>query len=221
MRPRILLSLVLPLAFLAACSAAPAGSVTPTAADHTKGAANAKVTLIEYGDFQCPACGYFHPIVEQVMARYGDRISFTFRNFPLEQLHKNAMAASQAAEAAGAQGKYWEMYDKLYDTQKAWSDLDDATETFAGYAKDLGLDVEKFKSELTSKKYESKVRADYQGGVTLGVNSTPSFYLNGTKIQSNPQSYGGFQALIDSALQAAGTQASPSASPMAASSAAK
>ena len=191
---------------LAACASATAPA-TPVAGDHTVGTAGAKVQLLEYGDYQCPACGFFHPITKQIAERYQDRITFTFRHFPLENLHKNAMIASEAAEAAGAQGKYFEMHDKLFTGQSAWSELADPMPTFNQYAGEIGLDVAKFTSDVTSNKYEAMVRASYARGMGLGVNSTPTFFLNGKKIENTPRTYGAFQALIDAALQDAAVPA--------------
>lgn len=201
------LSAVLAVLALAACSAATAPA-TPVAGDHTIGSATAKVQLLEYSDYQCPACGFFYPITKQIAERYKDRVSFTVRHFPLENLHKNALAASEAAEAAGAQGKYFEMHDKLFEGQKEWSDLADPVPTFATYAGQIGLDVAKFTSEVNAKKYESAIRASYARGIGLGVNSTPTFFLNGKKLTDTPRTYGAFQALIDAALIEAGAPAS-------------
>ncbi len=167
--------------------------------DHTRGAALAPVTLIEYGDFQCPACRTYHPIVEKVIASTSPQtLRFVFRHFPLTQ-HGNAMPAAQAFEAAGQQGKLWEMYDILYERQPDWETSKDAKTLFVGYAKELGLDEAIFLADFDSKDVKDKINNDYKGGVKAGINSTPTFYVNGKKIAS-PQSYDEFKKIIDDAV---------------------
>lgn len=145
---------------------------------HKKGADKSKVTIVEFGDFQCPACGAAHPVVAQVLKEYGDKVTFVFRNFPLN-VHKNAELAAQAAEAAGAQNKFFEMHDKLYENQEKWSEKDKALDIFVEYAKELKLDVDRFKKEVEEKKYKAKIEKDISDGNAAGVNSTPTFYING------------------------------------------
>jgi len=144
--------------------------------DHTLGATSAPVTLVEYGDYECPHCGRAYPIVKEVRRRLGPRLRFVFRNFPLRESHPHAQQAAEAAEAAGAQGKFWEMHDRLFERQFA---LDD--EYLIEYAGDLGLDVERFRRELTARTYEPRVREDFRSGVTSGVNGTPTFFINGAR----------------------------------------
>lgn len=162
----------------------------------------AKVSLIEYGDFQCPACGQYEPLVEQLMSQYGDRVLFSFRNFPLFQIHQDAMISAQAAEAAGLQGKYWEMHDLLYKTQNEWS-LTSAdavvTKYFDGYAKTLGLDVAKFDADINSDTVKNKIQRDIDSANAAEVDHTPTFFINLTQIP-NPTSYADFAAAIDAAL---------------------
>ena len=141
---------------------------------------NAKVTIVEFGDYQCPACGASYPITKEVLKEYGDKIRFVFRNFPLEQ-HANAFPAARAAEAAGAQGKFWEMHDKLYETQDSWGTKPDAPSQFEGFAKDLGLDVEKFKKDIADKVYDSNIQEGLTDGTAVGINATPTFFVNGVK----------------------------------------
>jgi protein-disulfide isomerase len=141
--------------------------------DHIQGPATAPVTLIEYGDFQCPFCGQAYPIVKEVQARLGQRLRFVFRNFPITTKHPNAEAAAEAAEAAAAQGKFWEMHDLLFENQKRLRDKD-----LHGYAEQLGLDLERFESELADHTYAERIREDFMGGVRSGVNGTPTFYIN-------------------------------------------
>lgn len=163
----------------------------------TKGASSSTVSLVEYSDFQCPACGYYYPVVEEVLKENKDNIAFTYRHFPLPQ-HKNALAAAYAGEAAGTQGKFWEMHELLFKHQNDWSESTTAESIFEGYAKELNLDIAKFKIDRDSQETKDKVAHDRATGLKSGVNSTPSFYLNGKKIP-NPNSPDEFKALIKSA----------------------
>src|SRR6185369_5944088 len=137
---------------------------------HVKGTKDAKVLLVEFGDFQCPACGASYPVVTQILNNYQGKVNFAFRNFPLPSLHKNAQIGAEAAEAAGAQNKFFEMYDALYQNQQEWGDSNKPMDYFEKYAKTVGLDVEKFKSDVTAKKYESKIQNDINDGNALSVN---------------------------------------------------
>lgn len=164
---------------------------------------NAKgVTLVEYGDFQCPACGAYYPLVKQVKEKYKSEIQFQFRNFPLQQIHKNARAGARAAEAADKQGKFWEMHDLLYEGQKSWENTADPQSLFEGYATQLGLNADKFKQDYASSAANDTINADLAEGEKLGVNSTPSFFLNGKKLEEAPRDVEGFSKLIDEALAA-------------------
>jgi protein-disulfide isomerase len=144
--------------------------------DHAQGPADAPVTLVEYGDYECPHCGRAYPIVERARRRLGKRLRFVFRNFPLRESHAHAEHAAEAAEAAGAQGKFWEMHDRLFERQFA---LDDAY--LIEYAADLGLDAALVGRELAAGTYVSRVREDFRSGVTSGVNGTPTFFINGLR----------------------------------------
>lgn len=144
-----------------------------TESDHIRGPKTALVTLLEYGDYQCPFCGRAHPIVEALRESMGDRMRFVFRNFPLTQIHPHAQRAAESAEAAGAQGKFWEMHDTLYENQQA---LDDAH--LLKYATALGLDPEAFLAALATGEFTPKVREDFLSGVRSGVNGTPTFFIN-------------------------------------------
>ena len=159
-----------------------AGSVVRDVAetDHVRGSADAPVTLIEYGDFECPHCGAAFPIVHDVIDRMGTDLRFVFRHFPIQESHPHAMHAAQAAEAAGAQGKFWEMHDQLFTHQHALADED-----LVGYAGAIGIDGERVRKELEAGTYENKVRADFMGGVRSGVNGTPTFFINGTRFDGN------------------------------------
>ena len=166
--------------------------------DRVKGNENAVVKLVEYSDFQCPACGAYYPIVKQLMEEYGDRIKFTYKHFPLRRIHANADLAARAAEAAGVQGKFWEMHDIIFENQEKWSKARTQS-IFVEYAKDLGLDVGQFKKDLGSKEIRAKVQDDFEEGVALGVNSTPSFFLNGEKL-NGIRSYEDFKNIIENAI---------------------
>ena len=144
--------------------------------DHIQGPADAPVTLVEYGDYECPHCGRAYPIVKEVRKRMGHRLRFVYRNFPLRESHPHAQQAAEAAEAAGAQGKFWEMHDRLFERQFA---LDG--EYLIEYAGDLGLDVARFRNELVGGVNEPRVREDFRSGVTSGVNGTPTFFINGVR----------------------------------------
>lgn len=175
------------------------GSVTVLPSDHSKGNQNAKITLIEYSDFQCPACGVYYPLVKQVYLDYKDSLILVSRNFPLKQLHKNAENAAHAAEAAAQQGKFWEMHDLLFERQKEWSDQADVKKIFVQYAKELKLDSQKFENDFSSREVQKKIDADYESGMKAGVNATPSFFLNGKKIDV-PRDYQEFRQIIEDAL---------------------
>ena len=159
--------------------------------DHVFGKTDSKVTLIEYGDFQCPPCGSIHTVIKAITEEYKDKLQFVFRNFPITTSHPNAKAAAGTAEAAGLQGKYWEMNDKIYESQSDWSNLSgtERTDFFAGYAKELGLDMDKYNADLAgttnSASITMKINYDYALGKKAGVDATPTFYLNGVKLSSD------------------------------------
>ena len=178
--------------------AAPVLEVTST--DHVRGAAGAKVTLVEFGDFQCPACGAYEPIVRQVQQNNPDVLQVVFRHFPLTQIHRNALLSAKAAEAAALQGKFWEMHDMLYDRQKEWSEALNARDIILSYATALNLDTEKFSQDLQSSALESKIFAEYKEGLKLGVQGTPTFFVNGVMIE-NPQSVEALDKIIKAAAK--------------------
>jgi protein-disulfide isomerase len=144
--------------------------------DHVQGTATAPVTLVEYGDFECPYCGRAHPIVKALQRAVGNGMRFVYRHFPLTSAHPRADRAAEAAEAAGAQGKFWEMHDTLFEHQGT---LDDAS--LARFAGDLGLDLARFTREMGSRVYAPRVREDFMSGVRSGVNGTPTFFINGVR----------------------------------------
>ena len=144
--------------------------------DHIQGLDTAPVTLVEYGDYECPYCGDAYPIVKQVQKNLGSKLRFIFRNFPITQIHPHAQHAAEAAEAAAAQNKFWEMHDYLYEHQHA---LDD--NHLEKYASRLGLDITQFNHDMASHAYAQRVREDFLSGVRGGVNGTPTFYINGIR----------------------------------------
>lgn len=155
--------------------------------DHTFGKTDSKVVLIEYGDFQCPGCGGAHPTVKMLTEKYKDQIVFVFRNFPIASKHPNARAAAAAVEAAGLQGKYWEMHNQVFETQSAWQSLsaNDRGSFFVGYAKELQLDETKFKTDMESEAINKKINFDQAVGKKAGADATPTFFLNGKKLSDN------------------------------------
>jgi protein-disulfide isomerase len=152
--------------------------------DHTLGNPDAKVEFIEYGDFQCPACAAQEPNIKKLMAENSDWIHFAYRHLPLKQIHPNAVAAGRASEAAANQGKFWEMKELLYSKQTEWATLPDPTSKFLEFSNSLSLDENRFVSDYNSGESRDRVEADYQTAVSLGLNSTPSFFVNGEQIQS-------------------------------------
>jgi protein-disulfide isomerase len=146
------------------------------ARDHIRGPAKAPITLLEYGDYQCPFCGEAAPIVDEVQRRLGDKLRFVFRNFPLTEMHPHAEHAAEAAEAAAAHGKFWEMHDALYANQDA---LDDRH--LAEYAASLGIKAGEIQKALAGHAYGDRIREDFMSGVRSGVNGTPTFFINGVR----------------------------------------
>src|ERR1700716_94570 len=176
------------------------GELTPsvTERDHVAGPEDAGVTLVEYGDYECPYCGMAYPIVKRAQQDLGNQLRFVFRNFPLAESHPHARLAAEAAEAAGAQGKFWEMHDLLFEHQDALE-----AEDLIGYAKSLRLDVPKFAHDLDAGTYTKRVRDDFRNGVRSGVNGTPTFFVNGSRYEASWANEEAFiRALGDAARQA-------------------
>jgi len=148
--------------------------------DHAQGPADAPVTLVEYGDYECPHCGRAYPIVKEVQRRLGSKLRFVFRNFPLGESHPHAQHAAEAAEGTAAEGRFWEMHDTLYEHQQA---LDDTHRV--GYAAKLGLDAKTFERDLHAHKHKARVREDFMSGVRSGVNGTPTFFINGVRFDDS------------------------------------
>ncbi len=169
---------------------------------HMTGKKEAKVTVVEFADFQCPGCAAAYPVLKQIKEEYknNENFNFVYRQFPLVTIHRNAMLAAQVAEAASEQGKFWEMHDKLFDGQTSWAENNAAELVFLGYASDLGLDVEKVKTALTQQTYKEIVQTDMDDGEKLGVNSTPTIYVNGQKLERIP-GYDELKAKIEEELK--------------------
>jgi protein-disulfide isomerase len=151
-------------------------SIPVTAADHAQGPANAKVTLVEYGDYQCPHCGAAYYVIKAVQQHLGNKLRFVFRNFPLNQAHPYAELAAEAAEAAGAQGKFWEMHDALFENQEQLGQ-----QLIEGLAQTLQLDEKMFEAALEKREFQTRVKHDFMGGVRSGVNGTPGLFINGER----------------------------------------
>lgn len=168
-----------------------------------RGNHDSKIILVEYSDFQCPACKSREPMIEKLLSEFGSHIRFVYRHFPLRNIHDNAQLSAQASEAAGLQGKFWEMHDKIFENQDTWKEQSNsaAEAGFISYALELGLDVDKFKEDLNSNYVEDAVDEDYDSAVSSGVNATPTFFLNGAKI--NPQTFDDFRTSIREAIDTA------------------
>lgn len=166
--------------------------------ENVKGNKEAKVTLIEYSDFQCPACGSYYPILKKVSEDWGAQVRFAYRHFPLSR-HKNAKLAATVAEAAGEQGQFWEMHDLIFQNQSDWSEEKNAAVIFAKYAQDLGLNLAQFQTDIASEEIKTKIENDYKSGVQAGVDATPTFFLNGKKL-ATPRNYDEFKNAIGQVL---------------------
>ena len=158
----------------------------------------APVQIVKFSDYQCPACKFFVPIEQKIKEDYGDQVSIVTKHFPLS-MHPYAHVASRSAEAARKQGKYKEMHDKIFEGQELWS-KGSAERLFIGYAEEIGLDTEVFTSDMNSAEMNQIVMEQRKEGVRLGVNATPTFFINGIKVETNPQTYMGFKVLIDREL---------------------
>jgi protein-disulfide isomerase len=166
------------------------------AQDHTAGPANAPVTLIEYGDFECPFCKMDQPVVREIRRRLGDRLRFVWRHFSRPE-HPHARQAAEAAEAASVQGRFWEFSDRLFERQEALEE-----EHLVGYAGELGLDVDRFRTELSGHHYTARVQQDVLSGIHSGVHGTPTFFINGVRHEGD-RAIGPLLAAIEAAEQGA------------------
>lgn len=169
-------------------SGSPGATTTPTEPvagaepAHVLGPKSAPVQLEEFGDFECPPCGLLHPILLQMHKEFGDKIAITFREFPLVPAHQHAIAAASSAEAAGLQGKFWEMHDLLYENQKNWHETFDVRPIFEGYAKQIGLDMARFQQDVNGEAVAQRIFLDGKRGHSLGVKGTPTVFMNGKEV---------------------------------------
>lgn len=171
---------------------------------HIRGNPNAPVTLEEFGDFQCGACGSYHPEMKKIEAEYGDKLKVIFRELPLVTMHPHALLAAQAAEAAGLQGKFWEMHDKLYENQVTWTEKSDLVPVFVDYAKQIGLNADQFMKDLNGEKVAARIFQDGKRAHSFGLKGTPSFFINGQEAKGDQWKPEGLRQMINDALKAAG-----------------
>ncbi|SRR6266571_3921679 len=184
----------------------PALDVQGAEPPHIRGNANAPVTLEEFGDFQCPSCGAYSPELKKIEVEFGERLRVIFRELPLVPMHEHALLAAQAAEAAGLQGedKFWAMHDKLYENQTTWSQAKDLVPVFVDYAKQIGLDADRFMKDLNGEKVAQRIFQDGKRAHSLGLNSTPMFFVNGQEAKGDQWKPDGLRGMINEALKAAG-----------------
>ena len=174
----------------------PQAAATPTAspvAEPTTSAApqaalpgipsNVAVTMEEYGDYQCPPCGLLHPEIKKIQYEYGNRVNFVFRNLPLTKIHKNALIAAQAAEAARLQNRFWQMHDRIYESQNEWKDQENPRQTFTGFAQSLGLDINRFARDMEGAEVQRRLAEDQQQASSLEVVGTPTIFVDGRQLK--------------------------------------
>ena len=182
----------------------PAHDVQGADPPHIRGNVSAPVTLEEFGDFQCPSCGAYYPELKKIEAEFGDRLRVIFRELPLVPTHEHALLAAQAAEAAGLQGKFWEMHDKLYENQATWSTTKDLVPVFVDYAKQIGINADQFQKDLNGEKVAQRIFQDGKRAHAYGLKSTPSFFVNGKEAKDDQWKPEGLRQMINDALKAAG-----------------
>ena len=170
-------------------------AVPVSADDHIQGNPGAPVTLVEYGDFQCPACAMAYPLVKAIQQRHGDDLAFVFRHFPLAEVHQYAKLAAEVAEGADAQGRFWDMHDWLYENQDGW--VAEGVEGLEAGLRALSLDEGRVAGAAQSPAVAARIHRDFMGGVRSGVNGTPSFYLNGARFEGD---FEDLQAVIDEVI---------------------
>jgi protein-disulfide isomerase len=166
---------------------------------HMRGEANAPVLIEEFGDFQCPPCGALYPLMKKIEGEFSTRVRVVFREFPLSKIHKNALDAARAAEAAGLQGHFWEMHDLLYERQGNWNVMPDARPVFQEFARELKLDVDRFSSDMDTLQVNSRISADMSRGESLGVKGTPTVLINGKELSPDNMTLEGMRAAINAA----------------------
>lgn len=168
---------------------------------HVKGNPDAQVTLVEYSDFQCPACQQLYPHLKEVMDEHGDKISLEYRHFPLISVHPYAVPAARASEAAAQQGKFWEMHDKLFEEQSAWSKSSNPEAMFVGYAEEIGLDTTLFKKHMSSSIINDAITESFNDARKRNLSGTPSLFLNGEEMEIN--TFDDFKAQVEAAIAGA------------------
>ena len=171
---------------------------------HTHGPANAPIHIEEFGDFECPPCGVFHPILEQMEAEFGDQLRVTYRQFPLVPKHRHALIAASASEAAGLQGKFWQMHKLIFDNQLKWKDEFDVRPVFEGYAKQIGLDMARYNRDLTGDVVAQRIFQDGKRAHSLGVKGTPTVFMNGREVPFQSLAPEKFRVVIQNELRSAG-----------------
>ena len=180
----------------------PATEVKGAEPAHVRGNANAPVTLEEFGDFQCPSCGSYHPELKKIEAEFGDKLKVIFRELPLLPMHEHALMAAQAAEAAGLQGKFWEMHDLLYENQDKWVDQKDLVPVFVDYAKQIGINPDQFMKDLSGETVTARIFQDGKRAHSFGLKGTPSFFVNGKEAKDEQWKPEGLRQMIKDAIAA-------------------
>jgi protein-disulfide isomerase len=199
MKVTVFIKLTILSLFLISC-----GSRQNEATAQQKSEVTAKVTLTEYSDYQCPACAMYHPIVDSLKKEFGADLNIDYKYFPLNS-HQYAALAARAAEAARNQGKFLEMHNMLFENQRQWSSSNNPISSIINYARELNLDMDKFTDELNAAETQKIVMEEKQAGLQLGVNSTPTFYINGQKVEQNPRTYDAFKDLIKKYMNESGS----------------
>jgi protein-disulfide isomerase len=182
----------------------PALDVKGAEPPHIRGNPNAPVTLEEFGDFQCPVCGTYYSELKKIEAEFGDKVRVIFRQYPLIPMHEHALMAAQAAEAAGLQGKFWEMHDKLYENQTTWTPAKDLVPIFVDYAKQIGIDPDRFMKDLNGEQVAQRIFQDGKRVHALGLQGTPSFFVNGQEAKGDQWKPDGLRQMIKDAIAASG-----------------
>jgi protein-disulfide isomerase len=182
----------------------PAGEVKGAEPPHVRGNPNAPVTLEEFGDFQCPSCGSYYPELKKMEADFGDQMKVIFRELPLLPMHEHALMAAQAAEAAGLQGKFWEMHDLLYENQTKWVEAKDLVPVFADYAKQIGINPDQFMKDLSGETVAARIFQDGKRAHSFGLRGTPSFFVNGKEAKDEQWKPEGLRQMIKDAIAASG-----------------
>ena len=182
----------------------PAGEVKGAEPPHVRGRPGARVTLEEFGDFQCPTCGSYYVELKKIESEFGDNLKVIFRELPLLPMHEHALLAAQAAEAAGVQGKFWEMHDVLYENQTKWVDAKDLVPIFVDYAKQIGINPDQFMKDLNGETVAQRIFQDGKRAHSFGLKGTPSFFVNGKEAKDDQWKPEGLRQMIKDALTAAG-----------------